>query len=107
MLAANGRDHSGRRTLIMRGWWPCQADTGRWIEPPSRWATHRTTLNSNQVRLRLPPEATRTVGPPRGAATLLKQSREAHLAARPLHPEGGLHSQWPDRRRGEGRLGLG
>ena len=50
-----------------------------------------TTVGSNQVRLRLPPKAARTVGPPNGADAPLNQSREALLAAWPLHsPEGGM-----------------
>jgi hypothetical protein len=53
-----------------------------------------TTLSGNQVRLRLPPQAARTVGPPEGAAAPLNQSREAHHPARPLQsPEGVMHHQ--------------
>jgi hypothetical protein len=49
-----------------------------------------TTLRGNQGRLGLPPEAARTAGPPEGAVAPMGQSREALLAARPLHsPEGG------------------
>ena len=60
-----------------------------------------TTVGSNQVRLRLPPKAARTEGPPEGADAPLNQPREAHLAAWPLHsPEGGqsaavLAADWP------------
>jgi hypothetical protein len=50
-----------------------------------------TTVSSNQGRLRWPPEAARTAGPPKGAATPMHQSREAHHPARPLHsPEGAM-----------------
>jgi hypothetical protein len=55
-----------------------------------------TTVGSNQVRLRLPPKAARTVGPPNGADAPMNQSREALLAAWPLHsPEGGMTSGDP------------
>jgi hypothetical protein len=48
-----------------------------------------TTVRGNQVRLRLPPKAAPAVGRPEGADASMNQSREAHLAARPLHsPEG-------------------
>jgi hypothetical protein len=48
-----------------------------------------TTLSGNEIRLRLPPQAARTVGPPEGADAPLHQSLEAHHPARPLHsPEG-------------------
>lgn len=50
-----------------------------------------TTVDSNQVRLRLPPQAARTVGPPNGADAPMNQWREAHHPARPLHsPEGAM-----------------
>ena len=60
-----------------------------------------TTVSSNQVRLRLPPEAARTEGSPEGAAAPMHQSREAHHPARPLHsPKGGqsaavFAADWP------------
>jgi hypothetical protein len=50
----------------------------------------RITLSGNQGRLRWPPQAARTAGPPEGAAAPMNQSREAHRSAWPLHsPEGG------------------
>jgi hypothetical protein len=55
----------------------------------AQWAAG-TTLSGNHVRLGLPPKAARTVGPLEGVDAPMNQSREAHLAARPLHsPEGG------------------
>ena len=49
------------------------------------------TLSGNQVRLRLPPKAARTEGPPEGADAPMHQSREARLPAWPLHsPEGAI-----------------
>jgi hypothetical protein len=45
----------------------------------------RTTLHGNQGRLRLPPSAARTEGPPRIADAPIDQSREAHHPAWPLH----------------------
>ena len=56
-----------------------------------------TTVGSNQVRLRLPPKAARTVGPPNGADAPLNQSREALLAAWPRYsPEGGQTPHVPN-----------
>jgi hypothetical protein len=43
------------------------------------------TLGGNQVRLRLPPKAAPAEGRPKNADRPLNQSREAHLAAWPLH----------------------
>jgi hypothetical protein len=55
----------------------------------------RVTLRGNQVRLRLPPQAARTVGPPGDAGAPMNQSREADYAAWLLHsPRGEL--SWPD-----------
>jgi hypothetical protein len=48
------------------------------------------TLGGNQVRHEMPPKAAPAEGRPEGADAPLNQSREALLAARPLHsPEGG------------------
>ena len=53
--------------------------------------SYRTTLCGNQVRLGLPPKAAPAEGRPEGTDAPMNQSREAHLAARPLHsPRGGL-----------------
>ena len=60
-----------------------------------------TTLSRDQGGLRLPPKAARTAGPLEGADAPVNQSREAHLAARPLHsPKGGQSAavcaaDWP------------
>jgi hypothetical protein len=49
------------------------------------------TLRGCQVRLRLPPQAAPAEGRPEGADAPMNQSREAHLAAWPLHsPEGAV-----------------
>jgi hypothetical protein len=64
----------------------------------------RTTASGNHVRLEMPLQAARTVGPPEGADAPLNQSREAHHAARPLHsPEGLMPSEAsePASRRGD------
>jgi hypothetical protein len=45
----------------------------------------RSAPSSHQGRLRLPPQAARTEGPPRIAAAPTEQSREAHRSARPHH----------------------
>jgi hypothetical protein len=65
-----------------------------------------TTVGSNQVRLRLPPKAARTVGPPNGADAPMNRLREAHRSAWPLHcPEGGMTSSDPaSRQRGGTRV---
>jgi hypothetical protein len=45
---------------------------------------------ATRAGLRLPPQAARTEGPPKGADAPLNQSREAHHPAWPLHsPRGG------------------
>jgi hypothetical protein len=63
---------------------------GRTSRLGSYRSSYRTTLRGNHVRLGLPLKAARTEGPPKIAAAPLGQSREALLAARPLHsPEGG------------------
>jgi hypothetical protein len=65
-------------------------------------------LKGDAVSIYLPPQAAQAEGLPEGADAPLNQSREAHLAARPLHsPERGLTSgeragravRRPDRRR--------
>src|SRR5215211_2620917 len=56
---------------------------------------------ATRAGLRLPPQAAQAEGLPEGADAPLNQSREAHLAARPLHsPEGGqsaavFAADWP------------
>ena len=46
-------------------------------------------VSGNEGRLRLPPKAARTAGPPRTRTGPMHQSREAHRSARPHHsPEG-------------------
>jgi hypothetical protein len=44
---------------------------------PGTNATLRAPLDRDAVRLRLPPQAARTAGPPEGADAPLNQSREA------------------------------
>jgi hypothetical protein len=59
------------------------------------------TVGGEKVGIGLPPQAARTAGPPRTRPGRLNQSREAHLAARPLpSPEGGqsaavFAADWP------------
>jgi hypothetical protein len=66
--------------------------------------TTGTTMRGNQGRLRLPPQAVRTEGPPKGADAPMNQSREAHHTARPLHsPEGNTSGNPPSA--GEGVRG--
>jgi hypothetical protein len=64
---------------------PCSGRTRALASRQLRCAT----LGGNQVRLGLPPEAARTVGPPRNAAAPMDQFCETHHSARPLQsPEG-------------------
>ena len=72
---------------------------------PALWTSGlgpcRTTVGGDQVRLRSPPQAARTAGPPRMRACRMDQSREALLAAGTLHsPKGGqsaavFAADWP------------
>jgi hypothetical protein len=53
------------------------------------YGLYSNTFGANRVRLRFPPHAAPGQGPAKGADAPMHQSREAHLAARPLHsPEG-------------------
>ena len=66
----------------------------------ARWSA-RITVRGYQVGLEMPPKAAQAECLPEGADAPLNQSREAHLAARPLHsPEGGqsaagFAADWP------------
>jgi hypothetical protein len=71
----------------------------RMPRPRRRW-TSGTTLRGSKGRLRLPPEAARTAGPPRTRTGRMNQSREAHHSAWPIHsPRGGRglpnYADWP------------
>jgi hypothetical protein len=58
---------------------------------------------ATRAGLRLPPQAARTFGPPRTRACRMDQSREAHLAARPLHsPEPRTRTGFLGRHEAEG-----
>jgi hypothetical protein len=58
-------------------------------------------LTGNTVGICMPPQAAQAEGLPEGADAPMNQSREAHLAARPLHsPKGGqsaagFAADWP------------
>jgi hypothetical protein len=65
-----------------------------------------TALRGNQDRLRLPPKAAPAEGRPKGADAPMNQSREAHLAAWPLHsPHGAMASRGQSRGQREGTPG--
>jgi hypothetical protein len=68
-------------------WWGA-ADSSSLIRDETNWLPYH--LSGSQGRLRLPPQAARTAGPPSSRPRRMGRSREAHHPAQPYHfPEGG------------------
>jgi hypothetical protein len=89
VLIARGRPSSGPLQPLSDGPDVKLSATEQDMPEDIQHGACRTTASGNHVRLEMPPQAARTVGPPEGADAPLNQSREAHHAARPLHsPEG-------------------
>jgi len=77
--------------------------------PDSKAWSFGTTMSGNQGRLRLPQKAAPAEGRPKGAGAPMNQSREAHLAARPLHSPRGhasMHSNRNLASEAGGRVGV-